>query len=81
MFDGMVKAVKEYGAFVEIAPGTDGLCHISELSATFVKDVNKLVKVGDKFKVKVIAIDNQGRIKLSRKAAEAEPPGAEKPRA
>src|SRR5204863_1046762 len=62
-------SIKEFGAFVEIAPETDGLCHVSELSNQYVDRVDDFVKIGDEVKVKVILIDDQGRIKLSRKAA------------
>lgn len=68
VFEGKVVAVKEFGAFVELVPGTDGMCHISELAAGFVKNVADEVKVGDTVKVKVINVDENGRIKLSRKA-------------
>jgi polyribonucleotide nucleotidyltransferase len=64
--------VKDFGAFIEIKEGQDGLCHISELSDSYVKSVNDVVKIGDIVKVKVIAIDEQGRVKLSRKAAMVE---------
>ena len=57
------------GAFVEIQEGQDGLCHISELDDAYVRSVGDVVKVGDEVRVKVIAIDDQGRVKLSRKAA------------
>ena len=61
-------ATKDFGAFIELAPGTDGMCHISELDEGYVESVNDVVKVGDMVKVKVINVDDQGRIKLSRKA-------------
>ncbi len=64
-----VVSIKDFGAFVEIAPGVEGLCHISELSDEYVKDIKKVCKVGDIIPVKLIAIDDQGRMKLSRKAA------------
>jgi polyribonucleotide nucleotidyltransferase len=67
-YEGTVASIKEFGAFVEIAPGRDGLCHISELADGFVDRVEDVVRVGDKLKVKVIAIDAQDRVKLSRKA-------------
>jgi polyribonucleotide nucleotidyltransferase len=73
IFEGRVVAVKEFGAFVELVPGTDGMCHISELSDGFVKSVTDQVKVGDTIKVKVINVDENGRIKLSRKALLKEP--------
>ncbi len=64
-----VVSVKDFGAFVEIAPGVEGLCHISELSDGYVKSVNDVCKEGDIIPVKLILIDEQGRLKLSRKAA------------
>lgn len=64
-----VKRVTNFGAFCEIAPGKEGLVHVSELSEQFVKDVASVVKVGDEFKVKVIGIDDLGRINLSKKKA------------
>jgi polyribonucleotide nucleotidyltransferase len=64
-----VVSVKEFGAFVEIIPGVEGLCHISELSDGYVKNVEDAVKMGDLIPVKLISIDEQGRLKLSRKAA------------
>ena len=71
---GKVISVKDFGAFIEIAPGTDGMCHISELADGYVAKVADVVKVGDSIKVKVINVDDQGRIKLSRKALMAEQP-------
>ncbi len=68
VYTGKVIAIKDFGAFVEIAPGKDGLCHISELSDGFVKNVEDVCKIGDKLEVKVIAVDEQNRVKLSRKA-------------
>ena len=72
VYNGTVSSVKDFGAFIEIAPGKDGLCHISELSTGYVKSVDEICKVGDKLQVKVIAIDEQNRVKLSRKAVLAE---------
>ncbi len=63
-----VVSIKEFGAFVEITPGVEGLCHISELSDTFVKNAEDVCKIGDLIDVKLISIDDQGRLKLSRKA-------------
>ncbi len=68
VYDGKVITLKEFGAFVEIAPGRDGLCHISELDSGYVGHPSDVVQVGDKIQVKVVAIDDQGRVKLSRKA-------------
>ncbi|MBU1090445.1 MAG: polyribonucleotide nucleotidyltransferase, partial [Candidatus Omnitrophica bacterium] len=64
---GKVKRVTNFGAFCEIAPGKEGLVHVSELAGSFVKNVEDVVKLGDEFKVKVIGIDELGRIKLSKK--------------
>jgi polyribonucleotide nucleotidyltransferase len=72
IYNGTVSSIKDFGAFVEIAPGKDGLCHISELADGFVKHIDEVCKVGDKMPVKVIAIDDQNRVKLSRRAALAE---------
>jgi polyribonucleotide nucleotidyltransferase len=69
IYTGKVVSIKEFGAFVEIAPETDGLCHVSELSDKYVQSVTDYVNLGDEIKVKVLLIDDQGRIKLSRKAA------------
>jgi polyribonucleotide nucleotidyltransferase len=68
IYEGKVTSVKEFGAFIEILPGRDGLCHISELDDKYVDKVDSVCKVGDRMKVKVIAIDDQDRVKLSRKA-------------
>jgi polyribonucleotide nucleotidyltransferase len=69
---GTVSSIKDFGAFIEIAPGKDGLCHISELAEGYVKSVTDVCRVGDKLEVKVIAVDDQNRVKLSRKAVLAE---------
>ena len=69
IYDGRVTSVKDFGAFVEILPGKDGLCHISELSDEYVNSVADVCRVGDEMTVKVIAIDEQDRVKLSRKQA------------
>ncbi len=68
IYKGKVIAIKDFGAFIEIAPGKDGLCHISELSNEYVRTVSDVVKLGDVVDVKVIAVDDQNRVKLSRKA-------------
>jgi len=78
VYTGTVVTVKDFGAFVEILPGQDGMCHISELSDQYVKSVTDVVKLGDTIQVKVISVDDQGRIKLSRKAAMKEAAAAEK---
>jgi len=69
IYRGRVTSVKDFGAFVEILPGKDGLCHISELSDEYVNSVADVCKVGDELQVKVIAVDEQDRVKLSRKQA------------
>ena len=69
IYNGRVTSVKDFGAFVEILPGKDGLCHISELSDEYVKNVGDICRVGDEMEVKVIAIDEQDRVKLSRRLA------------
>jgi polyribonucleotide nucleotidyltransferase len=69
LYMGTVRRVMEFGAFVEIFPGTDGLVHISELDTERVKNVTDVLKEGDKVLVKCIGIDKQGKIKLSRKEA------------
>jgi polyribonucleotide nucleotidyltransferase len=68
-YHGRVVSIKEFGAFVEVLPGKDGLVHISELADFRVKNVEDVVKVGDLVWVKCIGIDEKGRVKLSRKAA------------
>ncbi len=65
-----VKRIVAFGAFCEIAPGKDGLVHVSELAEGFVKKAEDVVKIGDEIKVKVIGIDELGRINLSKKQAE-----------
>ncbi|MCI5120086.1 MAG: polyribonucleotide nucleotidyltransferase, partial [Candidatus Electrothrix sp. AUS4] len=69
VYNGLVKTIKDFGAFVEILPGTDGMVHISELSAERVNKVTDVLQEGERVKVKVIDIDGRGRIRLSRKAA------------
>jgi polyribonucleotide nucleotidyltransferase len=69
LYMGTVKKIMEFGAFVEVLPGTDGLVHISELDENRVKNVTDILSEGDKVLVKCIGVDKQGKIKLSRKAA------------
>jgi len=68
-YQGTVVSTKEFGAFVEVLPGKDGLCHISELADFRVNRTEDVVKVGDAVWVKCIGVDDKGRVKLSRKAA------------
>ncbi len=69
IYEGRVSGVKDFGAFVEILPGRDGLVHISELADFRVNSVEDICKVGDIMKVMCIGIDDRGRVKLSRRAA------------
>ncbi|MCP3889632.1 MAG: polyribonucleotide nucleotidyltransferase [Desulfobulbaceae bacterium] len=68
VYKGTVKTIKDFGAFVEILPGTDGLVHISELAHERVAKVTDVLSEGDEIEVKVLDVDNRGRIRLSRKA-------------
>ena len=90
IFNGKVTRIMNFGAFVEIAPGKEGLCHISQLDVKRVASVEDAVSVGDTVMVKVTEIDDQGRINLSRRAAlievnglkpedEPEPPRRQRP--
>ncbi|XP_042429038.1 probable polyribonucleotide nucleotidyltransferase 1, chloroplastic isoform X2 [Zingiber officinale] len=63
-----IKSIAPYGAFVEIAPGREGLCHISELSSTWLANAEDVVKVGDRIDVKLIEINQKGHLRLSRRA-------------
>lgn len=65
VYNGVVRGVKEFGAFVELFPGVEGLCHVSELADGYVKRVTDVVKVGDPLNVKVVSIDEGGKVKLS----------------
>ena len=69
IYTGVVSSVKDFGAFVEILPGRDGLCHISELSDGYVDNVNDVCDVGDEMQVLVIDVDSNDRVKLSRRQA------------
>jgi polyribonucleotide nucleotidyltransferase len=72
IYDVTVRKVTNFGAFCEFLPGRDGLVHVSELSNSYVKDPNTIVKVGDQFKVKLIGIDDMNRVNLSKKKADEE---------
>src|SRR6185295_5031652 len=69
IYRGKVVSIKEFGCFVEVFPGKDGLVHISELANFRVKQTEDIVKIGDEIWVKCIGIDEKGRVKLSRRAA------------
>ncbi len=79
VYHGRVTSIKDFGAFVEIVPGKDGLVHISELADGYVNSVAEICAIGDEMVVKVIAVDEQDRVKLSRKQAlrDQEVPAAE----
>ncbi|MEO6848583.1 MAG: polyribonucleotide nucleotidyltransferase [Chthoniobacterales bacterium] len=77
MYFGTVVSIKEFGAFVEVLPGKDGLVHISELADFRVNKTEDVVKTGEKIWVKCIGVDDKGRVKLSRKAAMLERDQAE----
>lgn len=68
IYDGIVKRVEKFGAFVEVLPGKEGLVHISQLSTERVANTEDVVKIGDSLKVKVTEVDQQGRVNLSHKA-------------
>ena len=77
VYMGTVKKIMDFGAFVEIFPGTDGMVHISELTEGHVDNVTDVLKEGEQVLVKVLAIDPRGKIKLSRRAAIGEQPTEE----
>jgi polyribonucleotide nucleotidyltransferase len=72
IYKGVVQKIVDFGAFVEILPGTDGLVHISELENRRVNKVTDILKEGEEVMVKVLNVDQRGKIRLSRKAAIAE---------
>jgi polyribonucleotide nucleotidyltransferase len=74
IYDGTVKSVVAFGAFVEILPGKDGLLHISEIAHRRIEKVEDVMKVGDKVRVKVIDINGDGKVRLSKKVLEERPP-------
>ena len=74
VYKGIVKKIVDFGAFVEILPGTDGLLHISQIGPGRVSRVSDVLKEGEEIMVKVLEVDKQGKIRLSRKEAmQAEP--------
>jgi polyribonucleotide nucleotidyltransferase len=70
--ESRVVSVKDFGVFVEITPGVEGLCHVSELANGYTKNVSDICKIGDVIPVKLLAMDDQGKLRLSRRAALAE---------
>ena len=79
VYMGTVVRMEDYGAFIEIMPGTSGLCHVSELDHKRVQFVADVVQLGDVVPVKVLDVDRQGKIRLSRKAAMPAPEGDTRP--
>ncbi len=68
VYTGTVKALKDYGAFVEIVPGREGLLHISEVNHSHVKNINDVLSVGDQIEVKLLKVEHGNKLRLSRKA-------------
>ncbi|HTI54830.1 MAG TPA: polyribonucleotide nucleotidyltransferase [Verrucomicrobiae bacterium] len=75
IYVGKVKSIKEFGAFVEIIPGNEGLLHISQIAENRIRSVGDVLSEGDIVAVKVIEIDGNGKMRLSRKAAHRDQPG------
>ena len=69
IYDGKVTSIKDFGAFLEIIPGIEGLCHVSELADGYVGNVNDVLSMGEITPVKVVLVDDSGRVKLSRRQA------------
>ena len=67
IYEGKVVSIKDFGAFVNIMPGIDGMVHISQLSSKRVKQVSDVIKEGQNVRVKIVGIDERGRISLSMK--------------
>ncbi|HEU4964448.1 MAG TPA: S1 RNA-binding domain-containing protein [Bacilli bacterium] len=78
--EGKVTGIKPFGAFVEVAEGKTGLVHISQVSHTFVNDINDVLKVGDTVQVKVLNVEDNGKISLSIKETLEKPANADRPR-
>jgi polyribonucleotide nucleotidyltransferase len=76
IYEGVVRSITDFGAFIEFLPGRDGLCHISELEHHRVGKVEDVIKMGETVKVKVVGIDDNGKVRLSRKALLPKPAGA-----
>ena len=77
IYEGKVARIVDFGAFVTVLPGKDGLVHISQISDKRVEDVNDYLSVGEVVKVKVLEIDRQGRVRLSMKEAQESTDSAE----
>jgi len=72
IYDGVVVEIRDFGALVQILPTHVGLLHISQLSNKFVKDIRKEIKVGDRVRVKVMKVEEDGKIQLTRKFSQQE---------
>lgn len=81
ILEGKVKSITNFGAFIYLPEGRTGLVHISEVSSSFVNDIHEHLKEGQTVKVKVLSIDQNGKISLSIKRAAAPPPRTQTPRA
>src|SRR5205807_10454136 len=79
VYEGKVKSIMPFGAFVEFMPGKDGLLHISEIDHKRSETMDGIFKVGDEVRVKLLDIDKQGKLKLSRKAVLPKPERTENP--
>ena len=79
VYDGVVKTIQPFGAFVEIVPGTDGLLHISEICWKRLENVEDVLHVGDHIQVKLIEIDDKGKMRLSHRVLEEKPEGYKEP--
>ena len=73
IYEGKVKSIMPFGAFVEIMPGKDGLLHISEIDHRRIETMDGIFEIGDEVRVKLLDIDKQGKLKLSRKVLLAKP--------
>ncbi|TCP55607.1 general stress protein 13 [Tumebacillus sp. BK434] len=78
--EGKVTGIKSFGAFVELAEGKTGLVHISQVSHTFINDINDVLNVGDVVQVKVLNVEDSGKISLSIKETQPKPEGSDRPR-
>ena len=78
IYNAKVVRLAKFGAFVELLPGKDALLHLSEISYEYVKEVEDVLHEGDEIMVKVIGIDDQGKVKVSRKALLPPPEGGDK---
>jgi polyribonucleotide nucleotidyltransferase len=76
IYEGVVRSIVNFGAFVEILPGKDGLLHISEIAHRRIEKVEDVLKVGDVVRVKVVDVNGDGKVRLSKKVLEEAPPGS-----